>query len=293
MTRRNTRRRPSPNSRGRSRSGSRSRSRRGSRRRPRRRFNPAVFIIALILILPPFGWLGGKLVSWWQNYILRKCKASWIASPDQVSIVSSICPCVALPNLPMPPALDYKVNGNQKHQLMTVGLMSYEPNYEGVDWFLNNVWLDVKNKIPDLMYKICGRGTPERLCRKWSQMPGVEVLGFVEDIDRVYEESMAVITPILSGAGTCIKVPEAALRGRKVFATPFAVRGISGKDIHDMGISVVGEAQELKSAIIAWMAKSGKARDDENSVIEGKTKSLYSADKLYRIVKATICNSNK
>lgn len=49
MTRRNTRRRPSPNSR--RRSGSRSRSRRGSRRRPRRRFNPAVFIIALILIL--------------------------------------------------------------------------------------------------------------------------------------------------------------------------------------------------------------------------------------------------
>ena len=49
MTRRNTRRRPSPNSR--RRSGSGSRSRRGSRRRPRRRFNPAVFIIALILIL--------------------------------------------------------------------------------------------------------------------------------------------------------------------------------------------------------------------------------------------------
>jgi spore germination protein YaaH len=51
MTKRRTRRRPSPGSRGRSRSGSRGRSRRRSGRRARRRFNPAIFIIALILIL--------------------------------------------------------------------------------------------------------------------------------------------------------------------------------------------------------------------------------------------------
>ena len=176
--------------------------------------------------MPPLGWIGAKLVSCWQRYILQKCQAAWIASPDQVDMVSAICTCVALPNLPMPPAADYKISGNQKRQLMTVGLMSYEPNYEGVDWFLENVWPMVQKRFPDLTYKICGRGAPDRLVCKWSQLPGVEVLGFVEDIDKVYEESLAVVTPIWAGAGTCIKVSEAALRGRRIFATPFAVRGL-------------------------------------------------------------------
>lgn len=238
--------------------------------------------------MPPFGWLGSKLVSWWQCNVLRKCKASWIASPDQVDMVSAICPCVALPNLPMPPAADYKISGNQKLQLMTVGLMSYEPNYEGVDWFLNNVWLEVKNKFPDMTYKICGRGAPDCLASKWAQLPGVEVLGFVENIDKIYEESLAVVTPIWAGAGTCIKVPEAALHGRKIFATPFAVRGLPSKAVHDLGISVSENSKGMSTALAEWLEYTEAERDMEQSAIECKSRTLYSVGSMYKTVEMTI-----
>ena len=236
-------------------------------------------------LLPPFGWLGGKLVSWWQRYILRKCKAAWIASPDQVAMVSPICPCEALPNLPKPPAADYKVNGNQKRQLMTVGLMSYEPNYEGVDWFLDNVWGDVQKRFPDLTYKVCGRWVPDRLIGKWSRLSGVEVMGFVENIDKVYEESLAVVTPIWSGAGTCIKVPEATLRGRKVFATPFAVRGLSSEQIHKLKIDVSATAMDMVEKLACWIDRDIVSRCAEQEDIKTASMSEFLGESILFAVK--------
>ena len=150
---------------------------------------------------------------------------------------------------------------------MSVGLMHYEPNYEGVDWFVENVWPTVRKRNPDLEYKICGRGTPGRLIEKWRATPGVEVMGFVADIDKVYEESLAAVTPILSGAGTCIKVQEAALRGRKIFATSFAVRGLSDTAIRKLGIEVSDDAAEMSELVARWATVAPDWRDSAQKEI--------------------------
>lgn len=199
------------------------------------------------------GWLGSKLVAAWQNWLLKKCKGSWIASADQVELVAPYCPCTALPNLAMPVSSSYKVNGPQKRQLMTIGLMSYAPNYEGVDWFVDNVWPLVRMKCPDVTYAICGGGASAEHKAKWATIPSVEVKGFVKEVDPVYQESLAVVTPIMSGAGTCIKVIEAALHGRKIFATPFALRGMSENDKHLLKIGVSDDPNVLSDQIVAWI----------------------------------------
>ena len=227
------------------------------------------------MMIPPFGWMGYVLVSWWQKFILKKCKAAWIASADQVREISRICPCVALPNLPLPVSAGYKVNGAQKEQLMTVGLMSYEPNYQGVDWFIDNVWPALRAKFSNLEYKICGKGVPPSLQEKWSMVPGIVIAGFVRDIDKVYEESVAVVTPIWSGAGTCIKVPEAVVRGRKVFATPFAVRGL-GNDVCDsLRICVCSEPSDMKIRIADWMQQELRGRESEQMIITDLGRALF------------------
>ena len=232
-------------------------------------------------LIPPFGWIGGILVEWWQRHILRKCKAAWIASSEQVSIVKPYCPCEVLFNLPLPPKDGYRINGNQKRQLMTVGLMSYEPNYEGVDWFLENVWPKLHERFSDLTYMICGRGTPERLRKKWSSLSGVNIMGFVEDIDKIYEESIAVVTPILSGAGTCIKVSEATLHGRKVFATPFAVRGVSNENIVSLMIEVSSTAKEMIEKILSWISIDSNCCNIAQHDIEAVSRKEYTQEKFF------------
>lgn len=163
----------------------------------------------------------------WTGFVLRRTKAAWVPNEAQMEIVGKFCPCGVLPNLPLNPGGDYKMNGRQRHRLMTIGMMGYEPNYEGVDWFVTNIWPEIRKAFPDMIYSIGGKGAPAVYVDKWSGVDGVEVIGFVDDLDKLYESSLAVVTPINSGAGTCIKVLEACLRGRFVLATPFAVRGLT------------------------------------------------------------------
>lgn len=207
-----------------------------------------------------FRGLGGALVSAWQSWLLRKCKGAWIASADQVAEVSSFCRCRALPNLALPPCLEYKMFGRQKRQLMTVGLLSYAPNFEGVDWFIDKVWTEVYARHPEFSYVICGGGLPRWLREKWSAVPGVEVRGFVRDLDAVYEESLGVVTPIFSGSGTCIKVVEAVMHGRKVFATPFAIRGIDRNLLDRLQIDMTCEPSEMCRMIFQFLNGDASCR---------------------------------
>jgi len=171
--------------------------------------------------------LGAVLVNLWLRYCLGKCPGAWTVSDTQVQFVREIGikNVRVLPNLARRPGPNYNVNAHQERLLMTVGLMGYGPNQEGVDWFLTTIWPEVHERWPDLTYAIAGGGLAENIQSKWAALPNVHVMGFVDDIDSLYARSLAVVAPILSGAGTCIKVVEAGLHGRYVLATPKATRG--------------------------------------------------------------------
>lgn len=214
-----------------------------------------------------FDRLGAAVVVAWQNWILGKCKGSWIADSNQVCKATPFCPCVHLPNLALAPCEKYQIEGLQKQQIMTVGLMSYLPNYSGVDWFVDKVWPRIFRGHPNARYLICGGGVSEFHKTKWSAIPGVEVLGFVQDIDRVYEESLAVVVPIMSGAGTCIKVIEAALHGRKVFATSHALRGYGEDDRVALGQTCCDDPEDLACAIGSFLSLNEAERCSQQAKI--------------------------
>jgi glycosyltransferase involved in cell wall biosynthesis len=56
--------------------------------------------------------------------------------------------------------------------------------------------------------------------------PGVEFLGFVQDLDALYARSRVVVAPILTGGGTRVKIIEAALYGRPVVSTTLGAEGL-------------------------------------------------------------------
>lgn len=185
-------------------------------------------------------WFCRLLVGGWTKYLLKKAHAAWIPDAAQIPLISKWVPCAHLPNLARGPSAAYHSQCPQKEQLMTVGLMAHLPNQEGVDWFLQTVWPAVHAKFPSMRYQIIGKGVPPVLEKKWRSIPGVEVVGYVSDVelDRLYEESLAVVAPILSGAGTCIKVLEAGLRQRFVYATSFARRGLVGSEGYCLNLDV-------------------------------------------------------
>ena len=61
--------------------------------------------------------------------------------------------------------------------------------------------------------------------------PGVQAVGFVDELGAAYAECRFAVVPLLSGAGTNIKVMEALRFGRACVLTEFSHRGF-GKTLH-------------------------------------------------------------
>lgn len=157
-----------------------------------------------------------------------------------------------LPNLPFPQKLALStipLNLSNKSVLF-VGIMSYKPNYLGMDYFLNYIWLNVIKKLPDATIRIVGKGTPKRYQDKWDLIPGVKVLGYVSDLIPEYENCSLVIAPIYRGAGTNIKILEAMYMQRASVVIEFACRGQENVFINHENIMIAKNNDEFVRYII-------------------------------------------
>lgn len=103
-------------------------------------------------------------------------------------------------------------------EMLFVG-SDYFPNYNGIKWFVENVF----PKLENTKLIIAGNGT-----EKWKKELGkknVEILGKIEDLSSVYEDSDFVILPIFEGAGMKVKTAEALMYGKTILGSEEALMG--------------------------------------------------------------------
>jgi glycosyltransferase involved in cell wall biosynthesis len=108
-------------------------------------------------------------------------------------------------------------------RLLFVGGLRWAPNRDGVSHFVDAVLPRIRAKFPDATLRLVGEGGDFARGRD-----GVDVAGFAKDLAAEYEAAAVVIVPVRSGAGSCVKLAEAAGFGRPIVATPFAARGYEG-----------------------------------------------------------------
>ena len=109
-----------------------------------------------------------------------------------------------------------------------LGAMDWEPNREGVKWFLEEVWPLVSATFPEVKFSLAGRSMPAKFYRYASD--SVQVLGEVPDAARFLESQAILVVPVLSGSGMRIKIIEGMAHGRAIVATHLAAEGIGVTD---------------------------------------------------------------
>lgn len=108
-------------------------------------------------------------------------------------------------------------------RLLFVGGLGWPPNREGVAHFVERVLPRVLAQVPGARLRLVGEHG------EFAQgVAGVEVVGFAKDLAAEYRQAAAVVVPIRRGAGSCVKLAEAAGFGRPVVATGFAALGYEG-----------------------------------------------------------------
>lgn len=112
--------------------------------------------------------------------------------------------------------------------MLFVGALDYEPNTEAVEWFVRDVFGDVRRLVPDARVRIVGRGS-DRV--SWvADLPGVELVGPVSDLSVELDAADVSIVPIRVGAGTRLKVVEALANRIPLVSTTVGCEGIDLTD---------------------------------------------------------------
>jgi glycosyltransferase involved in cell wall biosynthesis len=96
-----------------------------------------------------------------------------------------------------------------------MGNLNYYPNYEGIDYFLKNIWPKINKTFPNLKFYIIGQGE-EKLKNKFKNIKNVIFTGFLENPYEIIQKSLCFISPVRIGAGIQGKVIEAMSLGKLV-----------------------------------------------------------------------------
>lgn len=113
-----------------------------------------------------------------------------------------------------------------------IGSLEWQPNVEGLLWFVRNVWPQVYQKYPETELHIAGKNPPEWM-GSW-EVPGMKFHGMVPSAHAFMEEVHVFIVPLLSGSGMRLKVVEALAMRKCVISTPIGAEGIELEDGRDI-----------------------------------------------------------
>lgn len=192
-----------------------------------------------------------------------------------------------LPNVPFYNTTQFNSLENHIQPcLLFVGGLSFPPNRNGVEHFLQHVYNRVLQEIPDVQFHIIGTCPDEDLKREIESYPNVVVKGYVDDLIKEYKECDICIAPMYAGAGTNIKVIEALQMGRPCVITPIAYRGyellVNGKDL----IVAYNDTQYAESVISLLKDPQSMVNMAKNGY--KKYQKYFSKEYFFKVVKDAI-----
>lgn len=146
---------------------------------------------------------------------------------------------------------NYPFSGNPAEGALSLGFigsLDWAPNIEGLRRFLEGYWPLVHAHFPSLILEIAGRNPPGWL--KALHVPGVRVLGEVDDAKAFIRKHHLMIAPLYAGGGIRVKILEAMALGSVTLNTTLALEGIPATDRCETLIADTAEAlfQQLQFA---------------------------------------------
>jgi glycosyltransferase involved in cell wall biosynthesis len=182
---------------------------------------------------------------------LPKFETVWVtkAGDKQYEVTRN---AAILPNIPfnLPPKTSLESHSpSTRPVLLTVAFLSYLPNRDGVDRFIREAWPKVRAACPTAEYWLVGRNDPAT-ANRWKAVPGVRVLGYVDDLTPFYNASWFTLCPLWTGAGTNIKVLESLAFGRTCVATVLGHRGYEDRLVAGDSVLIGADPDELAKSCI-------------------------------------------
>lgn len=235
----------------------------------------------------PLLYLRLPLLKRWESRAIRASRAAFVCSEEdraQVKRAFGHDNVVVIPNaIALPDAKAFPDGQN----LLFLGLLSYNPNTVAADHLIRDIWPRILSALPQARLLVAG-ARPEWLESYRERPRGVSFLGFVDDLDKLYDEVSVVCCPILYGSGTRIKILEAAAYGRPVVSTTLGAEGLHLRDgeeilVRDDPAAFAEACIELltnapRAARIGRKARQVVEREHQRSIVVARVRTFVADD---------------
>jgi polysaccharide biosynthesis protein PslH len=128
-----------------------------------------------------------------------------------------------------------RIETTRTPRLGYIGHLGWQPNVFGLDWFCRDVWPMVLRQAPDATLTIAGPGLRKNASGSlevppaWS-MPGIKTVGFVDDLEDMYRDTLGMVAPVVGGSGVRMKLLETMSAGMPTVTTTDGAAGLGVAD---------------------------------------------------------------
>ena len=131
--------------------------------------------------------------------------------------------------------------------LFFLGGFGHPPNVDAVRWFATEIWPLVRARVPDAEFHIVGAEAPASVM-ELDAIPGINVVGFVPDLDPILTSMRLGVAPLRFGAGIKHKVAVTIGAGIPCVCTGIAAEGMHLQDgVHTL---IADTAETFADAVV-------------------------------------------
>ena len=137
--------------------------------------------------------------------------------PNALPVLAAPLPVLAAPLMEEEPCILFSGN------------LEYHPNLEAIRWFHREIWPLVRERCPDLQWRVIGRNA-HAVEKVLAGDARIQLVGPVDDAVAEIARARVCIVPLLSGSGTRFKILEAWAAGRAVVSTRLGAEGLGARN---------------------------------------------------------------
>jgi glycosyltransferase involved in cell wall biosynthesis len=168
--------------------------------------------------------------------------------------------------------------------LLFTGSLDYFPNTQGIQYFCSNVLPVIRATVPEVTLQVVGKNPTLQIERILKNTNRVWYSYNVRDIRPFYYQSTVFVVPLLTGAGTRLKILEAMAVGLPVVSTS---KGCDGLGLSNgQGIVIEDNPVKMAAAIIRLLQDASYRRDMSETASK-VCQERFSWDRIFEMHQAT------
>jgi sugar transferase (PEP-CTERM/EpsH1 system associated) len=154
-----------------------------------------------------------------------------VVSPQDGDMLSSLVPGVRTALVPNGVDTTYFTPDADAETpaLIYTGGMNMFANRDAVEYFLNEIWPLIRERVPGVRFFAVGQDPSRDILRAAETDSSVVVTGYVDDIRPYVRQAAVYAVPLRVGGGTRLKVLDAMAMGKAMVSTSLGCEGIAAR----------------------------------------------------------------